>query len=104
MVDAKDRTGRKDVIDDAVQFLRASEIVAEWLLDDNPTPCIVFSRRQAAALQLFDHHGEEARRNRQVERVIAACASQAVEFAKHASELIEGCRIVEVTHDEAKTL
>ena len=76
----KTDSGGKHLRDDGVELLGAREVVAERLLDDNPAPGPGAVLCEAVLLQLTDHVGEEARRDRQVERVVAARAALAVEI------------------------
>ena len=59
---------------------------------------------QAVLLELPDHVGEEPRRDRQVERVVAGRAALAVELLDGVLELGEGDVVGEVTRYEAEAL
>ena len=75
VVDPEDRVGREDPLDDVVELAGALEVVAERLLDDDPAPRAGGRLGQAAAVELLADGGEEAGRDGQVERVVAAGAA-----------------------------
>ena len=82
VVDAEDRPRVEDLADDVVQLPGAGQVVAERLLDDHPAPGALGSVGQAVLLELLDDVGEELRRDRQVEGVVAAGAAGLVELAR----------------------
>jgi hypothetical protein len=79
VVDAEDRVRREDRLDDRVELTGAGEIVPERLLDDHPTPRSTVRVGQPRAIQLLADRTEEPRRDRQVERVVAAGAAVRVQ-------------------------
>ena len=65
-------------------------------------PCC--GRGQPRLLQLLAHHLEGLRRDRQIERVIAACAAVGVEFLQRLGESAERLLVVECALDEPDPL
>ena len=86
--------------------LRALQVVAERLLDHHPAP----ARRPADGqspdrLSCWTTSPEELRRDRQVERVVAAaCRARRRGPCTRLGELVEGGVVVEVAGDEADAL
>ena len=79
VVDPEDRVGREHRLDDVVQLAGRLQVVAERLLDDDPAPLLAVLRRQPGPRELLGDHREELRRDRQVERVVAAGAADPVQ-------------------------
>src|SRR5699024_11185444 len=104
VVDPEDRVRREDRLDDVVELLRALEVVAEGLLDDDAPPRLVVGRRQAAALELLADDGEEVRRDREVEGVVAPGAALLVKLTHRLGEEVEGGVVVEDAGDESEAL
>ena len=75
VVDPEDRARVEDAGEDAVELLRGLEVVAERLLDDDPAPRVRAPVGEAVLLELADDGAEEARRDREVERVVAVGAA-----------------------------
>ena len=69
MVNAKDLRLMRVARQLAVERLRGREIVAEWLLHDEPLPgaFAVFTVQQFSVVQLFDHRAELTRLRGQIE-------------------------------------
>src|SRR5450432_574132 len=103
MVDAEDRIRREDVIQRVAQLPCAFQIVTEGLLDHHSTPLVTVPGRQSGTLELPDDHWEELRRDRRVERVVAAGTPYPVEIGDGARQRVEGVVVVEVSWYEAKT-
>ena len=59
-----------------VELLGAGQVVAERLLDDDPAPGALGPVGEPVLLELPDDVGEELRRDRQVEGVVAAGAAR----------------------------
>ena len=59
---------------------------------------------QPVLLELTDHVAEERRRDREVERVVAAGAADLVELLDGAPQLVERDVVVEVAGDEPEAL
>ena len=104
VVDAEHRPGREDPVEHLVELLRGLQVVAERLLDDHPTPRAVASVGEPVLLELPDDVTEELRRDRQVERVVAAGAALLVELLDGALELPERLVVGEVAGHEPDTL
>ena len=66
----------------AIQLAGRVQIVAERLLNDHSPPGTSFVCGQARRSQLFDHSGEEARGDRQIERMVAVGATDSVEVTE----------------------
>ena len=66
------------------------QIVAERLLNDHSPPGTSFVCGQARRSQLFDHSGEEARGDRQIERMVAVGATDSVEVTEDFREFRVG--------------
>ena len=104
VVDPEDRARREDVAEDAVELAGRLEVVAERLLDHHPAPRAVALLGQAVLLELPDDGAEEARRDREVEGVVAAGAPLLVELLDRAAQAVERRVVVEVALDEADAL
>ena len=95
VVDAEHRLLGEDAVDDAVEF---SALCRSW-----PNGFSMTTRLQRPSgllaspdcLQLFAHHRERLRRDRQVERVIAAGAPLGVQLVQRLGELLERRVVVE---------
>ena len=90
--------------DQGVQLDGGLEVVAERLLDDHPAPLLALRLTQARTLELAQHHRERARRDRQVERVIAARAADPVEFVQGLGQRVESRVVVEGALHESESL
>ena len=104
VVDAEDRLGREDLGHDGVELLRALEVVTERLLHDDAAPAVRVVLGQPVLLELADDVGEEPRRDREVEGVVAGRAALAVELLDGVLELGEGDVVGEVAGHEAEAL
>ena len=104
VVDAEDRPGGEDVGEGLVELARGLEVVAERLLDHDASPLVGPLLGETVLLELTDDVAEEARRDREVERHVAAGAAQLVELLDGAAELLEGVVVVEVAGHEAEAL
>ena len=104
VVDAEDRVGREDALDDVVELARALEVVAERLLDDHPAPGVGVGLAQPGALELLADHGERRRRDREVEGEVAARAALVLEVLDRLGEQVEGRGVVESAWHETEPL
>ncbi len=104
VVDAEDRVGREDLRHDGVELARAREVVAEGLLDDHAAPRLLRRAGQPRLGELAAHDGERARRDRQVERVVAARAALGVERLDRLAQALERLVVVERALDEPDAL
>src|SRR5699024_4618675 len=95
MVDAEHRFLGEDLVENAVQFLCAVQIVTERLFYDDTPPTFPGRLRQPGLGEPSEHRGERGRWNREVERVVATRAAVRVEFLDRVRELVESGRIVE---------
>ena len=76
------------------------QVLAERLLDDDPPPPLGRALGHAGALHLLEHGREHRRRDRQVERGVAADAVGALELAQGRGQLVEGVVVVEGARHE----
>ena len=104
MVDAEDGVLGEDVVDDPVELDRRLQVVAERLLDHDAAPLVAVLRRQPGAGQLLEDDREGTRRDRQVERVVAARAAHPVEVVHRPLEPVERVVVVEGALDEPEAL
>ena len=72
----------------------------ERFLDHHPTPFLGMRVAQPRPLQLLEHHRECTRRNREIERVVAAGAADPVQVGQRRGQRVEGVVVVERTLDE----
>ena len=83
VVDAEDRVGGEDVLDDGVELAGRLQVVPERLLDDDPAPrprrCGSTSPERSSCWQTV---ANDDGRDRQVERVVAAGAALLVELVR----------------------
>ena len=97
MVDAVDLRLAEDAAHFLVQPVGRFEIVAEWLLDDDPPPTrAVDLMVEPDAAQLGHDLGERRRLRREVVEAVAARAVLAVHVVESPRQLVEPFRIVEV--------
>ena len=104
VVDAEHRLLGEDLVHDPVELNRALEVVAERLLDDHPAPLVTVLCGQTGAGELLEHHRERARRDGQVEGVVAAGTADPVQVADGLRELVEGVVVVEAARHEPDAL
>ena len=84
-----------------VQLDRALEVVAERLLDDDPAPAVVLVVvGHAGAPHLPEDDVEHRRRDRQIERGVAANAVRGAEIVEGAIELVERVVVIEGSGNE----
>ncbi len=95
VVDAEHRRLREHAVDHSVELLGALEVVTERLLDHHPAPAALRLVGQPGFRQLLADLRERLRRDRQVERVIAAGAALDVEFVQGLLEAFERGVVVE---------
>ena len=76
--------------------------MAEGLLDDDATPFSALTLVEAGVRQVLGDDGEVGRRNRQVERVVAAGAAHAVQLCDGVGESAVCLRVIEGARDEAQ--
>ena len=104
VVDPEDRLRREGLGQGGLELLGRLEVVPEGLLDHHPTPGVGALVDHVVLLELVDHHAEEPRRDRQVERVVAARAPHHVELVEGAREVGERDVVVEVAGHEPEPL
>ncbi|CAM5734932.1 hypothetical protein SFUMM280S_04815 [Streptomyces fumanus] len=104
VVDAEDLVRLEHVVHQRVQLLGARQIVPERLFDDGAAPGALGGVRETVLLELLDHLGEELRRHREVEGVVAAGAPGGVQLVHGLAQLLEGVVVVEVARDEPHPL
>ena len=92
VVDAEDRVGGEDVLDDGVELARRLQVVAERLLDDDPPPRPRRRVESPERSSCWQTVANDERRDRQVEGVVAAGAALLVELGDHLGEQVEGRR------------
>ena len=80
------------------------QVVPERLLDHHPPPLVAVLGRQARPGELLAHHRERRRRDRQVERVVAAGAADPVEVLDGLLQTVERLVVAEAARHEAETL
>ena len=88
----------------ALSFCAVLQVGAERLLDHDPAPGVGAVLGQAVLLELADDVAEVARRDREVEGVVAAGAPLLVELLDGLPQLVERLVVVEVALDEAEPL
>ncbi len=107
VVDAEDRVGREGDLERGVQLTRRLQIAAERLLDDDATPRVGVVGPvvdKSGVLQLLRDDGEVARRDREVERVVAHGAAFDVELLDRLAQPAERVVVAELAGDEADAL
>ena len=104
MVDPEHGVRREDRLDDVVELPGRLEVVPERLLDDHPPPLVALGLGQAVLGQLAADLFERLRRNRQVERVVAARSAVLVQFIDRVAEPLESVVVVELALDKADAL
>src|SRR5665647_93328 len=102
MIDSEDRVRGEDRPDDRVQLTGTGQIVTEWLLDHDSPPGASCVLAQATVIELPGHGGEERRRDREVEDVVAGCSALCVEVVQSLAEHVEGVRVVECALDKTE--
>ena len=100
----KTDSGGKTPLSVSLSFCGGLEVRAERLLDDDAAPGVGAVLGQAVLLELADDVAEEARRDREVERVVAAGAAHPVEVLDGLPQVVEGLVVVEVARHEAEAL
>src|SRR5215468_8867446 len=70
--------------------------MAERLLDHHPAPAIISLRRDTRHREAIDHGAKEAIRDGKVEKVVACCASGAVQLRQVLTQATVRPRIGEV--------
>src|SRR4029453_9790790 len=100
VVDAEYRGGGNHAGDDPVQFPRALEVVAEWLLDHDPAPPPRKLLCQPVGAELVDDRLEQSWRDGQVERMIAAGAAGLVEISDRLGQVAERLLVADLTWHE----
>ncbi len=101
VIDAEHRARREHAGDDPVQLLRAGQVVAERLLDHHPAPATGLLLGQAVRPQLIDDGLEQARRDGQIEGVIAAGAARLVEIHDGLGQVGERLVVTDLARHEA---
>ena len=104
VVDPEYRLLREDRVDHVVEIACAFQVVAEWLLDDDPAPPVVLRTGQPGLVQLFAHHRERLGRDRQVEGVVAADAALGVELLQRLGQPRERGVVVELAPHEPQSV
>jgi hypothetical protein len=104
VVDPEDRVRREHSLDDRVEFAGGFEVVAERLLDDHAPPRAVGAGRHPGTLQLSAYGREGARRDREIEGVVAAGSAALVEFGESLGQPVEGVVVIETARHKAQAL
>jgi len=104
VVDPEDRVGGEGARQQGVQLAGTGQVVTEGLLDDHPVPVILALDGHPMVPELADDLLEGLRRDRQVERVIAAGATFLIQVADRVGQPGEGLVVVELAADEADAL
>ena len=99
VVDAEDRVGGEDVLDDGVELARRLQVVAERLLDDDPAPRPRLPGREPGALELLADRRRTTTagstgRTRGCHRCRAARRARATTWASRSKDavVVEGAR------------
>ena len=95
VVDPEDVVRVEDVRDDVVELAGTLQVVTERLLDDDATPGALGRLGQPGPCELLADDRERARRDRQVERVVAAGAAADVQLLDGLPQPVERVVVVE---------
>ena len=98
MINAEDIFGRKYLGHQIVKLLGRLEVVTKGLLDNDPPPSLQMLRQPSFA-KLCQHRREQVRRNRQIERVVAARSLLLIELVQLVAKILERLSLVVLTHD-----
>ena len=104
VVDPEHRRGRENAGDDLVQLPRAGQVVAERLLDHHPAPATLALLGQPVGAELVHHGLEQARRDRQVERVVAARPAGLVQVGDRLGQFGDRFVVADLAGHEADPL
>ena len=104
VVDPEDRLRGEGRRQRLLQLAGRLEVVPERLLDHHAPPRPRSGVDQAVLLELVDDVAEEARRDREVEGMVAAGAADHVELVEGAGQVAERDVVVEVSGDEPEAL
>ncbi len=76
------------IVDDAIQFARRLQVSAERFLDDHARPASFAGLVQTGGLEMFQNRFELVRRDREIEKAIAARAAFLVDLIQLCARLL----------------